>query len=166
LQYVAATGLGYMSTQYKQYPMKTIFDKATRDELASRINTLGEQSTAQWGKMNVSQMVKHCAQFDEMALGKTKYKQSLLGKLFGKVALKDVMKNQPMKKNLPTVPSFVIRETGNLAEEKKKWLALLDEYDHFNNDGFIHPFFGTMTRENTGHIAYKHADHHLRQFNS
>lgn len=161
-----SNGLRNIRIPYKQHPMKTIFDKATRDELATRINTLNEQSAAQWGKMNVAQMVKHCAQFDEMALGKKKYKQSFLGKLFGKVALKDMMKDQPIKKNLPTVPSFVIRESGYLAEEKKKWLALLDEYSQFNNDGFIHPFFGTMTKENTGYIAYKHADHHLRQFNS
>ncbi|MCW3123378.1 MAG: hypothetical protein JWQ38_2870 [Flavipsychrobacter sp.] len=146
--------------------MKTIFDKATRDELIARINSLNETSAAQWGKMNVSQMAKHCMQWDEMALGKTKYKQSFMGKLFGKIALKDMMKDAPIKKNLPTVPSFVIKETGDLAEEKKKWIGLLNEYQHFSNDGFIHPFFGAMTKENIGIMAYKHMDHHLRQFNS
>lgn len=86
--------------------MKSVFDKITRDELITRINSLDENSTAQWGKMNVSQMLKHCTQWDEMALSKKQYKQSLLGKLFGKMALKDMMKDKPMKKNLPTVPSF------------------------------------------------------------
>ena len=47
--------------------MKTIFDKTTRDELINRINSLNENSNPQWGKMNVSQMVKHCTQWDEMA---------------------------------------------------------------------------------------------------
>lgn len=145
--------------------MKTIFDKTSRDELINRINFLNENSTAQWGKMNVSQMLKHCSQWDEMAMGRKKYKQSLIGKLFGKMGLKDMLKDEPIKKNLPTVPSFKIKEDINFAEEKSKWISLLNEYEHFNNDGFIHPFFGTMTKENTGYIVYKHIDHHLRQFN-
>ncbi len=146
--------------------MKSVFDKTTRDELKARINSLTENSTAQWGKMSVAQMIKHCSQWDEMALGKTIYKQSFIGKLFGKVALKDMMKDQPMKKNLPTVPSFKIKEAGSVAEEKKKWISLLDEYAHYSGNGFIHPFFGAMTKEQTGYLVYKHANHHLGQFNS
>jgi hypothetical protein len=145
--------------------MKSIFDKTTRDELVTRINSLNENSAAQWGKMSVSQMIQHCAKWDEMALGKKKYKQSIIGKLFGKIALKDMIKAESMKKNLPTVPSFKITENTDVAEEKKKWITLLEEYEHFSNDGFIHPFFGAMTKENTGYMAYKHIDHHLRQFN-
>jgi hypothetical protein len=144
--------------------MKTIFEKSTRDELVHRINSVNENSTAQWGKMNVSQMLKHCRQWDEMALGKTKYKQSFPGKLFGKIALKNMLKDEPMKRNLPTVPSFVIKGNADVAEEKSKWIKLLHEYENFSNEGFIHPFFGAMTKENTGFIVYKHADHHLRQF--
>ena len=146
--------------------MKSIFDKTTRDEIINRINSLNENSTAQWGKMNVSQMIKHCSQWDEMALGKKKYKQSFLGKLFGKMGLKDMLKDEPIKKNLPTVPSFKVKENLNVAEEKKKWIGLLEEYKDFSTDGFIHPFFGAMTKEQTGYVVYKHIDHHLRQFNS
>src|SRR5450432_1281542 len=108
--------------------MKSIFDKTTRDELITRINSLNEKSTAQWGKMNVSQMLRHCTKWDGMALGKKKYKQSFIGKLFGKMALKDMMKDKPMKKNLPTVPSFKVKENTDVVEEKKKWIRLLEEY--------------------------------------
>ncbi len=90
--------------------MKSVFDKTTRDKLKNRINSLNENSSAQWGKMTVSQMMKHCSQWDEMTLGKKQYKQSFLGKLFGKMALKDTMKDEPVKKDLPTVPSFKITE--------------------------------------------------------
>ncbi|MCW3075918.1 MAG: hypothetical protein JWO32_527 [Bacteroidetes bacterium] len=145
--------------------MKSIFDTATREELIKRINSLNENSSAQWGKMNVSQMIRHCSQWDEMALGKKAYKQSFIGKLFGKMGLKDMLKEEPIKKNLPTVPSFKIKDKLDFTEEKKKWIALVEEYNHFSNSNFIHPFFGLMTKEPTGIIAYKHADHHLRQFN-
>jgi hypothetical protein len=147
--------------------MKTIFDKATRDELINRISTLNENSQAQWGKMSVSQMLKHCTQFEEMSLGKKKYKQSFLGKLFGKMALKDILKDAPMKKNLPTVPSFKVKENNfDVAVERIKWINLIKGYGHFSNNDFVHPFFGKMTKEQIGPWAFKHIDHHLRQFNA
>ncbi len=147
--------------------MKTIFDKATMDELINRISTLSENSEAQWGKMNVSQMLKHCTQFEEMSLGMKKYKQSFLGKLFGKMALKDILKDEPIKRNLPTVPSFKVTENSfDVAFEKKKWIELIKGYEHFSNSDFVHPFFGKMTKEQIGRWAYKHCDHHLRQFNA
>lgn len=145
--------------------MKSIFDQEARTAIIDRINSLTENSKAQWGKMSVSQMMKHCSQWDEMALGKKKYKQSLLGKLFGKIALKDMMKDEPVKKNLPTVPSFKIKEDAGFAHEKDKWIRLMNEYKDYSGDGFIHPFFGPMTSEQIGRLVHKHADHHLRQFN-
>ena len=144
--------------------MKTVFDKETRDELIDRINSLTENSSAQWGKMNVSQMLQHCTKWDEMALGKVQYKQSLLGRLFGKTALKSMLKDEPLKKNLPTVPSFIIKENTDVAAEKRKWIQSLQEYEHLPDNSFIHPFFGALTKENTGYLVYKHSDHHLKQF--
>jgi len=146
--------------------MRTIFDKTTRDEVIGRINLLKENSAAQWGKMTVAQMVKHLAQWDEMAQGKKLYKRSFIGKLFGKMGLKDMMKDAPVKRNLPTVPSFKIKENPDLAEEKKKLISSINAYENYSIDGFIHPFFGKMTKEDTGIMVYKHIDHHLQQFNS
>jgi Protein of unknown function (DUF1569) len=148
--------------------MKTIFDKITRDELINRINLLNKNSTAQWGKMNIYQMLKHCTQWEEMALGKKKYKQAFLGRLFGKMALKDFIKDEtPFKRNVPTVPEFRIKEqSGDVEMQRTKWILLIEEYPQFSNLDFIHPFFGKMNKEQIGYLAYKHTDHHLRQFNS
>jgi hypothetical protein len=146
--------------------MKTIFDKTTRDELINRINSLNENNTAQWGKMNFFQMLKHCTLWDEMALGKKKYKQSFLGRLFGKIALKDFIKDEtPFKRNVPTVREFKIKETsGDMENQRKNWLSLIEDYAQFSNFDFTHPFFGKMNKEQIGYLAYKHTDHHLRQF--
>lgn len=146
--------------------MKSVFDKISRDELINRINSLNEYSTSQWGKMNVAQMMKHCAIWDEMALGKQKYKQSFVGKLFGKLVLKSILNDERLKKNLPSHPFSKVNDDLNFTEERAKWIMLLEEYEHFSNDGFIHPFFGAMSKEQTGYIWYKHIDHHLRQFSA
>ncbi|HEY5824545.1 MAG TPA: DinB family protein [Cyclobacteriaceae bacterium] len=148
--------------------MKTIFDKSTREELIDRINTLDENSKAQWGKMTIYQMVKHCRLWEEMSQGKITSKRVFIGRLFGKLALKMALKDdKPMGRNAPTSAELIVKEpNGDIIGEKKKWIALLGEYDHFSNLDFIHPFFGKMTKEQIGHHAYKHTDHHLRQFNS
>lgn len=146
--------------------MKTIFDKTTRDELINRINALTENSMAQWGKMTIYQMLKHCTLWEEMILGKKKYKRVFIGRLFGKMALKGLIKDEsPLRRNTPTIPEFRIRDNGNVASQRMKWIALLEEHAHFSNPGFVHPFFGKMTKEQIGYLAYKHTDHHLRQFN-
>jgi hypothetical protein len=149
--------------------MKTVFDPSSRDELISRINLLNENSIAQWGKMNVYQMLKHCTLWDEWVTGSggKKYKRVFMGRIFGKMALKSVLKDDsPLRKGSPSIQEFIIKQTqGDIAAEKKKWTALVESYAHFSNPGFIHAFFGAMTEEQIGYMVYKHADHHLRQFN-
>lgn len=146
--------------------MKTVFDTSTRNELISRINSLNENSRPQWGKMTVDQMLKHCRLWEEMALGGKKYKQVFIGRLFGKMVLRNLLKNdKPLSRNTPTIPELRIIDTADIEAEKKKWVALMEGYANFSNDNFIHPFFGKINKEQTGYLAYKHADHHLRQFN-
>ena len=148
--------------------MKSIFDKQKRDELINRIDSLNENSKAAWGKMNIYQMLKHCTLWEEWILSEKKSKQTLMGRLFGKMVLKNILKDEkPLRRNTPTIPEFKLKETdGDVASEKAKWTSLLEEYANFSNQNFVHPFFGKMTKEQIGYLAYKHSDHHLRQFNS
>lgn len=146
--------------------MKNLFDSTTRAELIARIQKLDEHSTAQWGKMTVYQMIKHCAKWEDMLLGKTQYQQSFLGKIVGKFALKDMMKDEPAKHNLPTVTSFKVTGNGDVEAAKKDWISLMAEHNGRKPAGFLHPFFGQLTADQAGKMAYKHIDHHLRQFNA
>ena len=145
--------------------MKTIFDTKTVAELIGRINSLQTSTQAQWGKMDEYQMLKHCTMSEEIFLGKRTYKRLFIGRLFGSIALKGILKNEnPMKKNQPTLPEMKITGTGNFEAERNKWIELLQGYNSFSNINFIHPFFGKMTKDEIGKYVYKHADHHLRQF--
>lgn len=150
--------------------MKTIFDTATRDKLIQRVNSLNENNKSIWGKMNVYQMIKHCSLWDEWILGRNNpiYKQEFVGKVFGKMALRRMTKNDnPLDKNVPTSNWLKIKDTnGDLVAERNKWISLINEYAIYSNPKFIHDFFGKMTIEEIGILAYKHTDHHLRQFNA
>lgn len=146
--------------------LKTIFDPATRAEVIGRIQVLSPSATAQWGTMNVSQMMKHCSIFEDMMLGKTKYRRALLGYLFGRLALRGAGNDAPLKQSTPTLSAMKIKDTPDFAVQKKEWIALIEEYGQHSAQSLAHPFFGKITRDQMGIIAYKHSDHHLRQFNA
>jgi len=150
--------------------MKTIFDEKNRLELIDRIKTINANSRSQWGKMNIYQMLKHCTFWDEWIQGKNKqtYKRELLGLIFGRMALKGVVSDdKPLRRNTPTSAPFKIKElSGDIELEKKKWISLIEGYENYSNPNFVHDFFGKMTKEQIGILAYKHSDHHLRQFNA
>jgi hypothetical protein len=148
--------------------MQSIFDKIKRDELIMRIHTLSEKSKAQWGKMNVYEMVKHCVICEEYYLGSGKLKRSLRGIIFGKIRIKNLSRDEtPIERNAPTNKHFIsLGATGDIEAEKLKWISLIKKYENYPNDNFVHWFFGKMTKEQIGYFVYKHTDHHLRQFNS
>ncbi len=147
--------------------MHTIFDPKTREELIRRIHTLNDNNKALWGKMDVYQMIRHCVLNEEINLSRKHYKRLFIGRLFGKMAMKSMLKDdQHLKHNLPTHPELKIKGTGSVDAEKKRWVALIEQYGQLANGILVHPFFGRMTREQIGQMAYKHTDHHLRQFNA
>lgn len=146
--------------------MNSVFDPATREGLVNRINSIGPQNNAQWGKMNAFQMLSHCTKCEEMLLGQLPIRRVFIGRLIGPMILRKVLKDEkPFGKNSPTSALLKISSrTGDLEQQKKEWINRIEQYGNFNNPNFVHPFFGPMTREQIGLFAYKHADHHLRQF--
>lgn len=146
--------------------MKSVLNAAVTDELIARIGTLDGDAPAKWGKMNVYQMLRHCALCEDIFLGKLKIKRVFIGRIIGKMILKKVLKDDaPFGKNSPTSPLLKISEqNGDIEAGKKEWINRLHEYSSLADTGFVHPFFGPMTKEQIGVFSYKHADHHLRQF--
>ncbi|WP_143305967.1 DUF1569 domain-containing protein [Chitinophaga vietnamensis] len=148
--------------------MKTAFDPAMREQLLIRIEQLHENSLPLWGKMNVRQMLMHCRLWEEMVVGRLKTKRIFMGYLFGKMAMRSLFqKNDPLPRNAISAPELIVTGAGapDIEREKRAWMRLIESHAHFSNEGFIHPFFGKMEREQIGRMIYKHADHHLRQFN-
>lgn len=148
--------------------MKRIYDKQIQEELFGRINSLNENSKRLWGRMTVRQMVKHCLLWNEMSFGKMNLKQVFIGRLFGKMALQSFIKDEkPIRHNIGTLPELKITEDvkEDLLSLKEQWVSSIQRYASLgNNHVSMHSFFGKMEREQIGLLAYKHTDHHLRQF--
>ena len=59
--------------------MQSLFDTKTNEEIINRINALMVDSKNEWGKMNVSQMLRHSQQPLLVAFGDKKLKILDLG---------------------------------------------------------------------------------------
>jgi hypothetical protein len=147
--------------------MQSLFDSKTNEEIINRINSLAVDSKNEWGKMNVSQMLKHSQQPLLVAFGDKKLKRGLMGILFGNMAKKAFLKPGDFKKNLPTDPSFLVKDQKEFEEEKQKLIELVKRFAASGSASISkdpHPFFGKLTVDEWDTLQIKHLDHHLRQF--
>lgn len=147
--------------------MKNIFNLDDKNEILDRIDQLHPNSKPMWGKMSVSQMLAHCIPPTRISSGEIEGKQRLIGMLFGRMAKKQLLADEPMKRSLPTDPSFIIKNDPDFyksQEELKEAIQNLYKTDKTSLLQRQHPFFGRMTADEWGVLNYKHYDHHLRQF--
>jgi hypothetical protein len=147
--------------------MKSYFNVSDNNELIDRINKLRKETKGEWGKITVSQMLAHCQVPLSVAIGETKLKRGLFGILFGKIAKKQLVKQEDFKKKLPTAPSFVIKDERIFEEEKDKLINLVKKVKDKGASALTvnpHPFFGKLTEIEWYILQWKHLDHHLRQF--
>lgn len=148
--------------------MESLFDKNTATEIINRVNKLQAGSAAQWGKMNVSQMVLHAQAPLKVAFEEIKLKRNIISFLFGAMAKKQLMNPEPFKKNLPTAPAFnTIKLNADFEKEKNTLVAYIKRFQEAGPSGITqlpHPFFGKMTAHEWDTLQWKHLDHHLRQF--
>jgi hypothetical protein len=148
--------------------MKNLFDPVRAAEVQERLGRLEATSPRLWGTMTPAQMLAHCAVGFDTASGALRPPRVLIGRLLGGIikplALKD---DEPMKKNSPTAPVFLIQGDRDFATERSR---LQRSIDHFAAAGAAgctdhpHAFFGRLTGDQWAILMYKHMDHHLRQF--
>lgn len=147
---------------------KNLFDEQESKETIERIQKLTPETQAQWGKMNVSQMMAHCNVAYELVYTdkhkKPKGFQKFLIKLFAKNL---VVGPKPYKKNLRTSPIFLISDEREFEKEKKR---LIDHIVKTQKLGAIHfegkesHAFGPLSAKEWNILFSKHLDHHLQQF--
>ncbi len=147
--------------------MKSLFDPKTSQEIIQRIENLHINSPRQWGKMDVAQMLAHCAFSMETAIGERNPPRTFLGKLVGRLMQGELTNDKLMGKNLPTHPQYVMVDSKDFEREKSR---LISSIKRFSDGGEPivtknpHPFFGNITPIQWSSGCCKHLDHHLRQF--
>jgi hypothetical protein len=145
-----------------------IFSKEATETLVERVNKLNNTQAANWGKMDVAQMLAHCNVTYDMAFDQNFKKSSpFIRFILKNLVKKGIVNAQPLKKNSSTAPEMLIKTPKNFEEEKGKLIAHLQKTVKVGEaffDGKDHPGFGVMTKDEWNNFYYKHLDHHLTQF--
>jgi hypothetical protein len=118
--------------------------------------------------MDPGQMCAHCASALEVAAGDVPKRQAFIGKVLAPFVRKKLVRGpEPLSKNSPTDPSFVVSDRRDFAKEKARLAAIVARVGGAGADaadGRTHSFFGRLSGDEWGVLMYKHLDHHLRQF--
>jgi hypothetical protein len=147
--------------------MQNLFDTRDREDVARRMAALRPSSARQWGKMDVSQMLAHCAIALEVPCGDRVKPQRLIGKILGPFFRTAVLGEKPMAHNAPTDAENKIVDAREFEQERARLTSMVERFAALGPDGLdgvVHSFFGRLTGDEWGRLMYKHLDHHLRQF--
>jgi len=145
--------------------MESLYTGKTYESCVNRINQLSSDSQRQWGKMSASQMVEHCARVQEAMNGETNAKPNWFVKTFLLGMIKNIVfSEKPFKKNGQTDSSYVVKQEGDLNEQRTRLLSAMERFHKSEQSNFNHSFFGELTPEQRGWASYKHLNHHLDQF--
>lgn len=147
--------------------IKNLFDATAYQEILQRVHQLQPNSQAQWGKMNVAQMLTHLGRVFKVPLSDKPIPRIFIGRLFGWAFKKQLYNDKQWKPGLPTASSFKVTDEREFEKEKRILLILMEKF-HRAGPGVAgkhpHPLFGSFTPEQWGKALWKHLDHHLRQF--
>jgi len=136
------------------------------EESLERLEKLSPTCQARWGKMNVAQMLAHVTGNLEMAMGDEKVTQTLLGRIFGRLAKRQTL-TKGVPKNIPTSPHLIIADEREFEKEKEMLRLKLEHFVSRGEAGITrqpHDFFGRLTPNEWSRLQYLHTDHHFRQF--
>ena len=147
--------------------MESLFEREGYQMIQDRLAQLKPDQRAEWGKMDVAQMLHHCQKAFEIPLGISTIKPpGGLMKLAFKLFKKTLYNDKPWGKGMRTAPEFVVKESKDFESERSKLLDLAAQF-HEKGKTYnwpIHPAFGELTPDQWGKMQFKHLDHHLRQF--
>jgi hypothetical protein len=143
----------------------TLFHAASRTEIQQRLVKLVPDRAPLWGKFNAPRMVVHLADSIRMALGEL----PVAGKhtpLRLPILKQFVIYLAPFPKGTPTAPELLARAPAAWNGEIVALSALVERFSARSpRDRWPdHPIFGAMSGRAWGVLAYRHCDHHFRQF--
>jgi hypothetical protein len=146
--------------------MPTLFSDADYKYMLERINRLTPAAQRNWGKMSVSQMLKHMSLAFAVPANKVQLPKDKLYYLaanpVARYMMIHVMTRWP--KNMATVDAFKIKEDPAFEAAKNEMLANLHDFRKAAALPGRHPAFGVMSKALWGKAMYIHLDHHLTQF--
>lgn len=146
-------------------PVKSLWNSLRHQEIVDRVARLSPDRKPLWGRMTCPQMVVHITDAFGLYCGdiKSGLKRTPIQYFPLKHAFVYLL---PMPKNVPTARELKSRVPGDWDVEIERLRAAIARFSdrRTSTDWPEHPLFGRMSACAYGVLAYKHTDHHLRQF--
>jgi hypothetical protein len=143
---------------------KSLSNPRARQELLDRLERLKPAATPLWGTMTAPQMLAHLA--DWMLMAKGEIKVALQTRPQRYPPLKQLLIYWlPFPKGIATSPELIGRQPLEWDIEREAVRQHVRSFESNRNVTWPeHPVFGKMTPKAWSVFAYRHMDHHLRQF--
>lgn len=136
-----------------------------KQEITKRINSVCQSDKAKYGRMNVNQMICHCADQLRMAFGEVKglYKENV-----DLVKIREMMVKGETVQTVDGLDQVAGQGTkpSNLENDKAILISYLNKFFESSVDQpfHFHPFLGDMDKTKWDRLVIYHLDHHLSQF--
>jgi hypothetical protein len=150
--------------------MKTLSCERDKAEILRRLRKVRPDSTGRWGRMSAHQMVCHLVDSFQMATGEKPVSHATSA--LRRTILKWIVLYLPLRwpAGIPTTPEIDQEIGGTTPVDFDADVARLEALMAIvtaRKRNFVwqmHPIFGPMSEDDWLRWAYRHVDHHLRQF--
>jgi hypothetical protein len=146
--------------------MQSLWNDGAADVLAARVRRLTPGQKPQWGRLSCPQAVAHMTDACLLYLGELPCEPKMSPIRY--TPLKQlIVYVLPFPKNVPTAPELLARRPGAWQAEVDglcEMFARLAAERGRVTEWPDHPIFGKLSARAWGVLAWRHTDHHLRQF--
>lgn len=148
--------------------MTTLGEPGAADALIARLEKLQPNSERRWGSMTPHEMLCHLADSFRGVLGEREVSGRSTWMSRHIVKFIAIHTPIPWPKGVPTMPEVNPRDKGtrpgDFARDRETVVSLMRRFVHRETRYTRHPMFGEMSRAEWLKWAFRHVDHHLRQF--
>ncbi len=146
--------------------MKSLNHPADRADIIRRVKSISPDAKGQFGTLTAPRMITHLIDSARMSMGEVEGLRTGMPIGSWPPIKQLIMYVLPIPKaKAATAPQLLATAPTEFAKDVERLCALAERFSKPETKvGATHPFFGSMTRTSWGILAYRHFDHHLRQF--
>jgi hypothetical protein len=144
--------------------MPTLLDQTDRDAILRRLQGVSQERTPLWGSLSAPRLLCHLADQLRVALGLIPAARR--DTAFSRTVLKWLVVYSPMQAppgKVRTAPEMLTSTPTTWAADLEAVRTLIHQLAATPTTA-VHPLFGPLTHGGWCRLAWKHLDHHLRQF--
>jgi hypothetical protein len=144
--------------------MPSLTDPSARQAIVARLSRLTPESHPQWGTLTAPRMLCHLG--DQLRVGLGDLPTRRMDTWASRSLVKWLVVRTPMRPppgKVETAPEMLTSAPTTWEADMAHLLGLMERLATESTSA-IHPFFGPLTHEEWNRLAWKHLDHHLRQF--